>query len=56
MTNLWKYREILLDSLLELYNTTKDEKERQGIYDARGIVYRSQATLKWIEENKSNDR
>ena len=56
MTNLWKYREILLDLMLDLYGDTEDERVRQGIYEAREIVYNSQPTIKWIKECKHNDK
>ncbi len=54
MTNLWRYREILLDMMLELYGDTEDEKVRRGIYEAREIVYKSQGTIKWIKEADNN--
>lgn len=56
MTNLWKYREILLDLMLDLYGDTEDERVRQGIYEAREIVYNSQPTIKWIKEREHNDK
>ena len=56
MTNLWKYKEILLDMMLDLYGDTEDERVRKGIYEAREIVYRSQPTIKWIKEYKHNDK
>ncbi len=52
MTNLWKYREILLDLMLDLYGDTEDERVRQGIYEARETVYNSQPTIKWIKERE----
>ena len=52
MTNLWKYREILLDLMLDLYGDTKDERVKQGIFEAREIVYNSQPTIKWIKERE----
>lgn len=52
MTNLWKYKEILLDLMLDLYGDTKDERVRRGIFEAREIVYNSQPTVEWIKERE----
>lgn len=54
MTNLWKYKEILLDMMLKLYCDIKDEQVRRGIYEAREIVYNSHPTIKWIKERENN--
>lgn len=54
MTNLYKYKNILLDSLLDLYGQTDDEKIKQGIFEAREIVCQSQATKEWIKECENN--
>ena len=52
MTYLWKYREILLDMMLELYCDIEDERVRKGIFEAREIVYNSHPTIKWVKERE----
>lgn len=54
MTNLWKYREILLDMMSKRYGDIEDERVRRGIYEAREIVYNSHPTIKWIKEREDD--